>query len=116
METFELDGRSIENPVFCAHRRAKNRTAIMVGKNAANAQRTFLPTHGRIVDLSKVMPGDLLEFAGDSISASGIRRSNRTWWLVRDINDNEMTVDVFETLASAMGDARQAAAKVSSNG
>lgn len=88
----------------------------MVGKNAANAQRTFLPTHGRIVDLSKVMPGDLLEFAGDSISASGIRRSNRTWWLVRDINDNEMTVDVFETLASAMGDARQAAAKVSSNG
>ena len=106
MDDFELDGRSIENPVFCSHRRGRNWAAVVSGKNAANAQRNFLKAVGRTVDLSQVAVGDVVEFGGDYISSGGIRRPNRCWWLIVKISDEVVSVDPFESLAAAMRAAR----------
>lgn len=106
MKTNELDGRSIENPAFCDHKRGRNWAAIVRGKNAANSNRDFLRTHGKIVDLEPVAPGDVLEFGGDYITSCGNRRPDRRWFLVQDINDDVITYEQHSTLAKALRAAR----------
>ena len=48
MTTIELDGRSVENPAYCNHRRGRNWGAIVRGKNAANCERSFLRAVGEV--------------------------------------------------------------------
>lgn len=79
----------------------------MTGKNAANVQRAFLAMSGNIVDLSKVEPGNVVEFGGDYISSSGRRHPNRQWWIVYDISDELVTIESTETLAAALKAARR---------
>jgi len=107
MTTIELDGRSVENPAYCNHRRGRNWGAIVRGKNAANCERTFLRVVGEVVDLEAVQAGDVLEFGGDYISGSGRRHPDRRWWHVQDITDDTMTYMRHETLAKALRSARQ---------
>lgn len=111
MDTFELDGRSIENPVFCSHRRGRNWAAIVSGKNAANAERFFLKARGPIIDLSPVAVGCVVEFGGDYISSGGTRRPNRCWWLIVDISDEAISVEPFQSLAAAIRAARASRAE-----
>jgi len=106
LTTNELDGRSIENPVFCSHTRGKNWAAIIRGKNAANAKREFLRKCGKIVDLGPVTPGHVLEFGGDYITSGGYRHPNRRWLLVKEINDDFITYEQHDTLAKALRSAR----------
>lgn len=106
MDVYELEGCSIESPVFCNHRRGKNWAAIMTGKNAANAQRSFLLMKGNIVDLSEVKPGNVVEFGGDYVTSSGRRQPDRQWWVVHVVSDESITVEAAETLAAAIRAAR----------
>jgi len=111
MKTIELDGRSVENPAYCNHRRGRNWAAIMRGKNAANCERTFLRAVGEVVDLESVQPGDVLEFGGDYVTGSGRRQPDRGWWHVQNITDDAMTYESYETLAKALRSARQQSTK-----
>ncbi|MBN9054543.1 MAG: hypothetical protein J0H80_12375 [Rhizobiales bacterium] len=107
MTTIELDGRSVENPAYCNHRRGRNWAAIMRGRNAANCERAFLKAVGEVVDLEPVQPGDVLEFGGDYVTGGGRRHPDRRWWHVQDITDDTMTYEPHETLAKALRSARQ---------
>lgn len=107
MKTTELDGRSINNPVFCAHKRGRNWAAIVTGKNAANCERRFLRTSGRIVDLAAVSSGDVVEIGGDYVTASGRRHPDREFWLIHEIDDDHLTYELHESLAKAIRAARQ---------
>jgi hypothetical protein len=109
MKTIELDGRSIENPAYCNHRRGRNWAAVMRGKNAANCDREFLRAKGDIVDLEAVKAGDVIEFGGDYISGSGRRQPDRRWWHIHDIDDDTMTYEPHPSLAKALKAARAAA-------
>jgi len=111
MKTIELDGRSIENPAYCNHRRGRNWGAIVRGKNAANCERTFLRAVGEVVDLEAVQVGDVLEFGGDYVTGSGRRHPDRRWWHVQDITDDTMAFEAHETLAKALRSARQQSTK-----
>ncbi len=106
MKTIELDGRSIENPAYCNHKRGRNWAAIMRGKNAANCDRVFLRAKGEIVDLEAVQAGDVVEFGGDYISGSGRRQPDRRWWHVHAIEDDALTYESHESLAKALKAAR----------
>ncbi|MGO8332106.1 hypothetical protein ACC778_08270 [Rhizobium ruizarguesonis] len=108
MKTVELDGRSIENPAFCNHKRGRNWAAIMRGKNAANCERSFLRAVGEVVDLDCVQAGDVIEFGGDYITGSGRRQPDRRWWYVHDITNDAMTYEPHPTLANALRAARVA--------
>jgi len=107
MKTIELDGRSVENPAYCNHRRGRNWGAIVRGKNAANCERSFLRAVGEVVDLESVQVGDVLEFGGDYVTRSGRRQPDRRWWHVQYITDDELTYESHETLAKALRSARQ---------
>ena len=104
----ELDGRSLQNPVYYYHRRARNWGAVITGKNAANCQRAFLRAAGPIVDLSSVESGDVLEFGGDHVSGSGRRRPDRCWWHVLHIDDDTLVFNEHESLSKAIRAARLA--------
>lgn len=106
--SIELDGRSVDNPVYCNHRRGRNWAAVVKGKNAANCERQFLRAKGEIIDLEGVRPGDVIEFGGDYVTSSGNRRPDRRWWFVQEINDDVMTYEAHPTLAKAMKAARPA--------
>jgi hypothetical protein len=41
LKTIELEGFGLESPVYSNHKRSKNWGAIVTGKNAANAERSF---------------------------------------------------------------------------
>lgn len=107
MKTIELDGRAVENPAYCNHRRGRNWAAIMRGKNAANCERTFLRAVGEVVDLEAVQAGDVLELGGDYVTGGGRRHPDRRWWHVQDITHDTMTYEPHETLAKALRSARQ---------
>jgi len=102
MKTAELGGRSISNPVYCSHKRGRNWAAIITGKNAANCERDFLRTRGPIIDLGAVEAGDVLEIGGDYVTASGRRQPDREFWLITDINDDNVSYEEHATLAKAI--------------
>lgn len=106
-----MDGGSIEAPVYCSHKRGSNWGAKLTGPNAARMERTYLPRRGRIVDLTTVKPGDVLEFGGDYTTGSGRRDPNREYWHVIkiDFDDDEIVYDEYPTPAKALRAAREAA-------
>ena len=107
-KTIELDGDSVENPVYCSHRRGKNWAAILTGKNAANMHRSFLRSKAEIIDLEPVGTGDVLEIAGDYTSSGGRFQPDRLYWYVTAKTEDEMTVEVHPTAAKALRAARLA--------
>jgi hypothetical protein len=107
MKTIEHDGRSIENPAYCDHRRGRNWGEVMCGKIAANCDREFLSAKGNIVDLEAVKVGDVIDFGGDYVSGSGRRHPDRLWWHVHDI-DEAMKYAPHASLANVLKAARAA--------
>jgi hypothetical protein len=108
-KAIELDGDSLENPVFVNHKRGRNWGAVLSGKNAANMHRSFLRSKGATIDLDPVTVGDVIEIAGDYTSSGGRFDPNRLYWRVLAKTDDEMTVEVHSTAARALKAARLAA-------
>lgn len=108
-KVIELDGDSMENPIFVGHKRGKNWAAILSGKNAANMHRSFLQSKGEIIDLEPVKAGTVLEIAGDYVTSGGRFDPNRRYWRVTAKTEDEMTVEVHASAAKALKAARLAA-------
>ncbi|CAI9414951.1 hypothetical protein ANOBCDAF_03339 [Pleomorphomonas sp. T1.2MG-36] len=105
-----MDGGSVESPCYCTHKRGGNWAAQLTGPNAARMTRTYLPQRGRIVDLTTVKAGDVLEFGGDYTTGSGRREPDREYWHVIKIDfDVDMIFfDKYPTPAKALRAAREA--------
>jgi hypothetical protein len=97
-----VDGESIENPVYESHKRGSNWAAICTGKNAANMDRDFLPQRGKIIDISRLTSGDVVEIAGDYTSSGGNKSNVRVPAVVLSISEDEMVLDVYSSVAKAM--------------
>lgn len=108
IETVELDGDGLENPVYCGHQRGRNWGAILTGKNAAQMERHFLRQKENIIDLEPVAVGHVLEIAGDYFTCSGRRDPDRLYWRVIEKTEDEMKVEVYPTPAKALKAARLA--------
>ena len=74
-------------------------------------EREYLSRRGRIIDLTTVKAGDVLEFGGDYTTSGGRREPNRAYWRIMRI-DFDADVVVYErypTPAKALRAAREAA-------
>ncbi|KQX40382.1 hypothetical protein ASD04_07060 [Devosia sp. Root436] len=100
--SFEVDGRSIENPNYVTHKRGKNWAARMDGPNAAEPQRTYLPTKGSVVDVQQVKAGDAFVVAGDYVTSGNNYCPDRMWGVIHTLTDRVMILDVYETEAKAI--------------
>lgn len=102
-----IDGDAIEAPVFETHKRGKNWASVLVGKNAANMDRHFLPQRGRIIDVSRLSRGDAFEIAGDYTSSGGTPHPSRFIGVVVEKTDDVLIVDKYATIAKAMSAANK---------
>lgn len=110
MQVFKLSvGRYLDHPNYERHHRGRNWVAQIVGKNAANSDRAFLGRNGEEWDLSKVAEGDVLEVGGDYITGRGKRVPNRLHWLVLRIDDDEISIASFPSIAQALKAKREGA-------
>jgi hypothetical protein len=102
-----VDGESIEAPVFESHKRGKNWSCYFTGKNAANADRHFLPRRGKVIDISRLSRGMPFEIAGDYTSSGGTPHPMRWIGVVVERTDDLLIVDKYASVAKAMSAANK---------
>lgn len=100
--TLVVDGDAIENPVYETHKRGSNWAALVTGKNAASMHRAFLPHREKIVDISALQVGAVIEIAGDYTSSGGNKSPRRVPAVVVSLSDEELVLDVYTTIAKAI--------------
>ncbi|WP_139813061.1 hypothetical protein [Ensifer aridi] len=109
-KTYELNGGSMEMPIYVNHRRGRNWIAILSGKNAANVERQFLKSRGKTVDLTGVTLNSVLEIAADYTTSTGRRDPHRLYQRVVSLSETELAVECHPSMAEAMKAAHKAAA------
>lgn len=105
--TMTVDGDAIENPIFESHKRGTNWACVLIGKNAANMDRAFLPQRGKIIDVSNVEVGVAIEIAGDYTSSGGNKQRNRIAGVVVSKTDTELVIDQYASVAKAISAANK---------
>lgn len=105
--TLEVDGDAIESPIYEGHKRGRNWSARLDGKNGARPERACLPMRGEIIDISGLEAGNAFAIAGDYVSSGGTLRPDRLWAVVTGKTEEILSLDVYETEARAISAARK---------
>lgn len=105
--TLEVDGDAIESPIFEGHKRGRNWSARLDGKNGARPERAYLPMCGEIIDISGLEVGNAFAIAGDYVTSCGNFRPDRLWAVVTGKTEERLSLDVYATEARAISAARK---------
>lgn len=92
----------IESPHFETHKRGQNWAALLIGKNSLNFNREYLKRSYKNIEVSHVKVGDAIEIAGDYISSSGNRTTNRGYYFVKEISENGLICEEYPTIAKIL--------------
>jgi len=103
MKTYEfkfVEAGLIENVHYETHKRGKNWVAVIEGKNSVNFQRDFI---GRqFAGTEKLAVGTAFEMAGDYVSGGGIKRTNRGYYLVKEVLEDKIVVEEYSSVAELL--------------
>lgn len=105
--TLEVDGDAIESPIFEGHKRGRNWSARLDGKNGARPERAYLAMRGEIIDITDIETGNAFAIAGDYVTSCGNFRPDRIWAVVTGKTEETLSLDVYATEARAISAARK---------